>query len=132
MKRPVDAAKILAVRAEEDWAVAEVCVRERLPVPAICFHCQQAAEKLLKAFLTALDADFPWTHDLDPLLDLAEERAPELKAFREPLSGFGAYAVRLRYDADVTVSSEEADSALKTVSRLRAAIHALLPPEARP
>ena len=132
MKRPVDAAKGLAIKAEEDMAVAEVCFRERLPAPAVCFHCQQAAEKLLKAFLTALDADFPWTHDLEPLLELAEERAPELNAFREPLSGFGTYAVRLRYDVDVAVSREDAGSALNTVSRLRTAIHALLPPEARP
>jgi len=109
MKKPVDAAKILAVKAEEDWTVAEVCLRERLPVSVLCFHCQQAAEKLLKAYLTLLDMDFPWTHDLQPLLRLAGLSAPHLDAFREPLEGFSGYAVRLR-----------------------AAIHALLPPEARP
>jgi HEPN domain-containing protein len=132
MKRPVDAAKILAVKAEEDWTVAEVCLRERLPVSVLCFHCQQAAEKLLKAYLTLLDMDFPWTHDLQPLLRLAGLSASHLDAFREPLEGFSGYAVRLRYDVDVSLSREEAAAAFETVGRLRAAIHALLPPEARP
>jgi HEPN domain-containing protein len=132
MKKPADAAKILATKAGEDLAVVEVCLKEDLPPSPLCFHCQQAAEKLLKAYLTALDLDFPWTHDLQPLLRLAEQSAPHLGAFREPLESFDGYAVRLRYDIDVPVSREDAVSAFETAVRLRDVIHALLPPEARP
>jgi hypothetical protein len=35
----------------------------------ICFHCQQAAEKYLKAFLQELGLAIPRTHDLGDLLD---------------------------------------------------------------
>lgn len=39
---------------------------------AIAFHCQQAAEKYLKAFLTWHQVAFSKTHDLQELLDIVE------------------------------------------------------------
>jgi HEPN domain-containing protein len=33
----------------------------------ISYHCQQCAEKSLKAFLLFKDYDFPYTHDLEPI-----------------------------------------------------------------
>lgn len=36
----------------------------------ICFHCQQAVEKLLKAYLVHLNEKIPKTHDLDTLLKI--------------------------------------------------------------
>ncbi len=38
---------------------------------AICFHCQQAVEKYLKAFLVYCDFDFPKTHDIETLVELS-------------------------------------------------------------
>ena len=35
-----------------------------VPVEIICYHCEQAAEKLLKAVLVAADVEPPKTHDL--------------------------------------------------------------------
>ncbi|MGB9610524.1 MAG: HEPN domain-containing protein [Bryobacteraceae bacterium] len=43
----------------------------------ICFHAQQAAEKALKAVLLFQEMEFPFTHDLEELLRLAEGRGPE-------------------------------------------------------
>ena len=42
----------------------------------ILFHCQQAAEKYLKACLTRHRIDFPKTHDFETLLDLCERISP--------------------------------------------------------
>ena len=42
------------------------------------FHCQQAAEKSLKAFLTAHDTPFKKTHDLDELGRACLERDASL------------------------------------------------------
>jgi len=64
------------------------------------FHCQQAAEKYLKALLTSHQADFPKTHDIHVLLELVDQIDPTAaEAMREAdwLSPFG---VRVRYPGD--------------------------------
>ncbi|MBN2050303.1 MAG: HEPN domain-containing protein [Spirochaetales bacterium] len=38
------------------------------PLEIICFHCQQAAEKALKAYLAYNEIRPPKTHDLDELI----------------------------------------------------------------
>jgi hypothetical protein len=58
-------------RADEDLSVARHLLAEKLPYHgAIGFHAQQAAEKLLKAYLVAHQVEFPETHGLGRLLDL--------------------------------------------------------------
>ncbi|MEW6107540.1 MAG: HEPN domain-containing protein, partial [Bacillota bacterium] len=37
------------------------------PYDTACFHCQQAAEKHLKAFLAYHERPIPHTHDLEEL-----------------------------------------------------------------
>ena len=44
------------------------------------FHCQQAAEKLLKAALSDLSVRFRKTHDLGALLSLLAEAGQRLPA----------------------------------------------------
>jgi HEPN domain-containing protein len=66
--------------AEADLAYA------RLPLPVgglyeqACFHAQQTAEKAMKAVLIAWERPFPYTHNLQRLLELVpeEQRFPEL------------------------------------------------------
>jgi len=36
---------------------------------SICFHCQQCAEKMMKAYLIKKDIEFAKTHSLSYLLD---------------------------------------------------------------
>lgn len=42
-----------------------------MALDAVAFHIQQAAEKLLKALLASRSIEYPRTHDLEALLDLA-------------------------------------------------------------
>ena len=46
------------------------------------YHCQQAAEKALKALLTYHDVPFEKTHDLTELLDLSAKAEPTLDRWR--------------------------------------------------
>ena len=61
------------------------------------FHCQQGAEKAMKALLTYHDSPFPKTHDLEDLGKLCKAvdgtLGPAVKTV-EPLT---AYATQLRY-----------------------------------
>jgi HEPN domain-containing protein len=65
-------------KAEHDLLAAEHTMQlaESGLTDIICFHCQQCAEKYLKALLVSLGVHFPKTHDLRLLLDLVAERAP--------------------------------------------------------
>ncbi|HEC02797.1 MAG TPA: HEPN domain-containing protein [Phycisphaerales bacterium] len=65
----------------------------------VCFHCQQCAEKYLKALLVYLGVHFPKTHDLRLLLDLVTERVSlDLKRTRViPLS---RYVIEGRYPGE--------------------------------
>ena len=42
---------------------------EVVPFDTVCFHCQQAAEKLLKAYLVGNGQEYPFTHDLFLILE---------------------------------------------------------------
>ncbi len=59
-------------------------------------HTQQAAEKLLKAWLALLGEVYPLTHNLELLLDILRERGIDTKEFAS-LVEYTPYAGRIRY-----------------------------------
>lgn len=61
-------------KARDDWATVEILMQsDYYPKDVVCFHCQQYVEKLLKAFLTAHEIEFPKTHDLRRLIQLSDQ-----------------------------------------------------------
>ncbi|MCU0913712.1 MAG: HEPN domain-containing protein [Planctomycetes bacterium] len=63
------------------------------------FHVQQAVEKALKAWLCAVGAPFPKTHDLDELGILLEAAGPKIPESLSALLEFTDFAVAFRYEA---------------------------------
>lgn len=59
-------------KAENDLRTAEyvLTMPSDCPTDTVCFHCQQAGEKYLKALLALHQVEFPRTHDLIALLNL--------------------------------------------------------------
>ena len=93
-------------RANEDIRVVDELFQTdpQAYASTICFHAQQAVEKLLKAFLAFQGIDFPKTHDLDYLLDECQKIA------REPfeqidLKSLADFGVSVRYPDDFYVPS---------------------------
>lgn len=85
-------------KAAEDRATADVLAAQPVPLDdAVCFHCQQAAEKLLKAALVAADQDPPRTHDLDQLLRALAPDPPAPEPVAEALTYLKGFAVLSRY-----------------------------------
>ena len=68
----VDIAYVLpwVERAKSDFSSACFLADNMRPVPAeiVCFHCQQAVEKYLKAFLVYNDQEPQKTHELSELV----------------------------------------------------------------
>jgi len=68
-----------------------------VPTDTICFHAQQAIEKLLKGVLVANGRSVSKTHDLVRLLTDVTDILPELAPFEEQFEDVSEYGVAVRY-----------------------------------
>ena len=82
------------------------------------FHAQQAAEKLLKAWLALLGETYPTTHDLARLLAMLRARDVEATRFNE-LVEYTPFAVQFRYaPGDLSARPLDRDTAIERVEAL--------------
>lgn len=121
-------------RAAADLRGAEIDLAARPPLLGdAAFHCQQAVEKALKAFLAWHDVPFRKTHDLGELAHqcLAIDRSlEELCRRAQDLTPF---AWIFRYPGDVEEPPvEDVAGAAALAREVYEAIVARLPGEARP
>lgn len=92
---------------------------ELIPYDTVCFHCQQAAEKFLKAYLIANDQSYPISHDLILILEEILLINPKAEILRDDLALLMPYAVEIRYPDDWFMPTEEdAKEARVAVSRV--------------
>ena len=70
---------------------------EEVPTDTVCFHAQQAIEKLLKGVLVANGRNATKTHDLVKLLSDVSDLIPELQSFEERFEEVSEYGVGVRY-----------------------------------
>jgi HEPN domain-containing protein len=113
-------------KAEEDYSVAVGLLRRRrVPADSICFHCQQAAEKFLKAALQERGVHFGKTHDLEGLLRLCTTVVPHLTLLVGDAQLLNDYAVRYRYPG-IDATKKQAKLAAKSAGRVRRAVLPLL------
>ena len=80
---------------------------QEIPFDTVCFHCQQAAEKLLKAYLVGNGQLYPITHDLFLILENVLPLNSEAEKLRDALAILMPYAVEIRYPDDWYMPSEE-------------------------
>lgn len=115
-------------RAEEDYRVAAHLLESNdFFFNAVGFHAHQAAEKYLKALLTEHQIEFPKTHDIEALLDLAG-RIDSACADRLRISAvLTVYGVQIRYPGDAPVlTGDDARTALQLAGTVREEIRSLL------
>ena len=67
-----------------------------VPEEVYGFHAQQAAEKLLKAWIAVLGESYPLTHSIETLLKLLAEKGVDTLPFSN-LGAYTPYAVEFRY-----------------------------------
>ena len=72
------------------------------------YHCQQAAEKALKAFLIGTGTSVPRTHDLVALVDIATRLDGGLAELSEAAAILTPYATLYRYP-DTPLEPDDAD-----------------------
>jgi HEPN domain-containing protein len=116
-------------KADQDFAAAEhLLSQEQRFSGIVAFHCQQAAEKYLKALLTCWDIEFPKTHVLAELLDLVDSHDAELATSLRDAVVLTPYGVLIRYPGDrPEASPAEAREAVELARKVRQAVLPLLP-----
>ncbi len=93
MKRREQASLFLRKAAQDEALLDAVLESDSVSDEVFGFHCQQAAEKLLKAVLSDLGVTFRKTHELGALMDtLAHSGAPLPEGFEnlDALTPFSA------------------------------------------
>ena len=86
-------------KADNDISAARHLAESMYPAPVeiICFHCQQAAEKYLKAFLVYNDQEPPKTHDLIELAKHCNNYNPDFLLLLPKCEYLLPFASRTRY-----------------------------------
>ncbi len=133
---PHDPVRVADTRAWIKKALSDVRAAEhdgtaRPPLlDAVVFHCQQAVEKAMKAFLTWQDRPFRKTHNLEELGEACLVLDGSLKPVVDRAVPLTQYAWRFRYPGEpAEPRPEEADEALAVAKEVLAAIQSRLPVE---
>jgi HEPN domain-containing protein len=115
----VEMAALFLRKARQDLVAAEtLSVTPGVSDEIVGFHCQQAAEKLLKAWLTRRARPFPRTHNLLTLLELVETAGGTPPPDVQEIDTLTPYGVFLRYDELETGAVLERERALELVRGL--------------
>ena len=121
-------------KARADLRAAEVDIGASPPlIGDAFFHCQQAVERPLKAFLAAHEVPFRKTHDLDELAIACGRIDPGLDREADAARELTAFAWEFRYPGESEEPSrQEAEEALVIAGRVFQAVLRRLPTEAHP
>lgn len=97
-------------KGDRDFGLATHASTHTLDYPdLICYHCQQAAEKFLKALVVHHGLPLRKTHDLEDLLDLLAPVELSISVeFYENARKINDYSVQIRYP-DPSGDPSEAD-----------------------
>jgi HEPN domain-containing protein len=121
MKTKRELLKSWIKKAEKDLLTAE----HELSFPdavteSVCFHCQQAVEKFLKAYSLLLGISFTKTHEIGELITKCEDKDKELSAFKEEADKLTDYAIDVRYPEEpFEPTLEEAKEALEIAKKIK-------------
>ncbi|MEK6681006.1 MAG: HEPN domain-containing protein [Nitrospirota bacterium] len=86
------------IHAKSDLNLARIAKNgENILPEQICFHAQQAAEKALKAVLLHRRIEFPLIHDIDALIEIANDGGISLPPEIANAGLLTPYAVEARY-----------------------------------
>ena len=101
--------------AEMDYNTSLHMSETYLPVPLeiVCYHCQQCAEKILKAYAIAQSEPLTKTHDLETILEQCVKYDERFNAFGLICPMLTGYAVFSRYPvSEDSINEDDMKTAL--------------------
>lgn len=129
-KKPIATPQAWLEYAEGDLTVVEREMQSELPVyHTVCFLCQSAAEKFLKAYLIAQGWKLAKTHDIVELLGYCANYDESWGKLLEAGTILNEYIVAGRYPGDIAVEGirdKDAKEAVDAAQQIRARVKTLL------
>jgi HEPN domain-containing protein len=109
------------IKGDHDLGTAKITF---LHIPeyldTVTYHCQQAVEKYLKAYLIFQSTTFRFTHDLIYLLELISQKDSGFESYYDTISELQGYAVEIRYPNEtVFLSIEKVENAMLIAKNVR-------------
>ncbi len=100
--------------AEMDYKAALHLYEHMYPQPyeIICYHCQQAVEKLLKGLMASKGEKIEKTHDLGLLAELLSKHIEIDETLLDMCDDLTPYGVNIRYPQEVVIEQYHVDKAL--------------------
>lgn len=89
------------------------------PIEIICYHCQQSAEKLFKAFLIKNDIIPSRTHDLNLLVNECVKIENTISILKKECNRLNDFGVNTRYPNNMDLELEDAKIALKDAEKIK-------------
>ncbi|OYW72957.1 MAG: hypothetical protein B7Z37_23420, partial [Verrucomicrobia bacterium 12-59-8] len=132
------------IRLVQEWllkaahdlqAAKKLSVGENDPLDAAIYHCQQAAEKAVKACLCHAGVMVEKTHDVERLIKLAAKHLPEFTQRLDDAEIVTPYSTRFRYpmeDVPGEPPRPEFEEALAAARRIYEFVLSVLPAETHP
>jgi HEPN domain-containing protein len=119
------------IKAQHDLLAAKkLSIEPEIYADIAIYHCQQSAEKAVKGFLILQNQEFPRTHDIRLLIQLAIRIDPNFENYQETSEILTPYATEFRYPSDVMEPNpEELEDALIKSEELFDFVVSLLPEE---
>ena len=105
--------------ATNDFEAAKILLADNRPkIEIICFLCQQAAEKILKAYLYAKDIEPPKTHDLNFLVEMCIKEDINFEEVAGICERLTEYGVLPRYPFGAEVEERDMRLAIEDARKI--------------
>ncbi len=123
------------VREWYDLAMMDLGVAKHLeatyhpkPVEIICYHCQQAAEKGIKALIMYYGAEggVPKRHDLSFLMDQIKNKISIEDKYYEYADTLTPYGVSIRYPSELFLEERHAKMAINYADEILRWVNSIL------
>jgi HEPN domain-containing protein len=124
------------IRARNDLSTAEFTSAHRTDLlDTAVYHCQQSAEKAVKAYLVSENLQVQKTHDIGRLLQTAATSKPDFLNYFTDADVLTPLATEFRYPADDEApmpSIQQAAEAIAAARRIYDFVISVLPQETHP
>lgn len=118
MKQREQALLLLRKAAQDEALLDQVLNSEEVSDEIIGFHCQQAAEKILKALLSDLGVRFRKIHEIGALTALLAQAGQPLPDQFDSLDALTPFAAVYRYedyDSELSLDRQQARALLRSL-----------------
>lgn len=119
--------------ADMDMGVAKHLMENYYPKPLeiICYHCQQAAEKAIKALVISLETQgrLPKLHDLSFLLNQVKNFVKIEEKYYDYADTLTPYGVAVRYPNELFLEERHAKEAIQYADEIMQWVYSLLDDE---